>query len=133
MKTKKNNTVLSIFFMLVLFLGFTVAISSCSSDGEDESSPALVGTWINTDNSYTEIWNIGKDGSWNETSIDSFGTQYRKGTYTYDPASRTIIVSIQAKQGNNGAYTQTIFVQSLTSTTLSVICDSFGSKIFKRQ
>ena len=121
--------------MLVLVLSSAFFFSSCSKDDEESpsSTPTLVGTWVNTDNSYSETLTIGKDGSWYEKSIDSYSTQYRKGTYTYDPVSRTIIVSIQAIKGNNYAYSMTIYVQTLTSTTLSMVCDTFGSKIFKKQ
>lgn len=131
MKTKTNK-ILSLFMMLALVFSTAIAFSSCSNDDKEEESP-LVGTWVNTDNSYQDILTIGKDGSWNEKSIDSYSTQYRKGTYTYDPVSRTIIVSIQAVAGSNYAYTMTIYVQSLSTTTLSLVSDSFGSKIYKKQ
>lgn len=120
--------------MLVLVLGATLAFSSCSKDDEDNngSSSSLVGTWINTSDSKDEL-RLGSDGSWYSV-YDKNGKyeQIRKGTYSYDATSRTIIVSIQAGSGNN-AYTMTIFVQTLTSTTLAMVGDTFGSKIYAKK
>lgn len=119
--------------MLVLVLGTAFAFSSCSSDDDESDAKLLVGTWVTTKNSIHETLTIGKSGSWMWMSRGSYGTSYRKGTYTFDPESRTIIVDIQAVEGENGAYVETIFVQTLTSATLSIISDSSGSTTFRRE
>lgn len=113
---------------------FVMTFSSCSSDDESSSSSSssLVGTWVNT-NDPNDVLTIGSNGSWYAVvNKNSKWEQIRKGTYTYDASSRTIIVSIQAIPNGNSAYTMTIFVQSLSSSTLSMISDSFGSKVYKK-
>lgn len=120
--------------MLVLIIGTMIAFSSCSndSDNDNDETSLLIGTWVNTNDAKDEL-TIGSNGSWYSV-YDKNGRfeQIRKGTYSYDATSRTIIVSIQSGSGN-GAYTMTIFVQSLTSTTLAMVSDSFGSKIYQKR
>ena len=102
-----------------------VLLSSC----EDEfSASKLEGTW--EDNRI--VLQIG-ESSW-YTYYKNDNRQYRKGTYSYDKSSRTIFVSIQAVPGNNSAYTEKFFVQTLNSTTLSLMdMDDGSTYIYKKK
>ena len=119
-----KNLISKISFLVLFIVGF-VSLSSC----EDEfSASKLEGTW--EDN--TRVLQIG-ESSW-YTYLKNDSRQYRRGTYTYDKSSRTIFVSIQAVQGNNNAYTEKFFVQTLSSTTLSLMDMGDGSTyIYKKK
>lgn len=106
---------------------FTSALFFSSCDDEFSASK-LEGTW--EDN--RSVLQIG-ESSW-YTYYKNDSRQYRKGTYSYDKSSRTIFVSIQAVPGNNSAYTEKFFVQTLNSTTLSLMdMDSGSTYIYKKK
>lgn len=119
-----KNIVSKISFLLLFIVGF-ICLSSC----EDEfSASKLEGTW--EDN--TRVLQIG-ESSWHTYCKNGY-RQDRRGTYTYDKKSRTIFVSIQAVPGNNSAYTEKFFVQTLNSTTLSLMdMDDGSTYIYKRK
>lgn len=104
--------------MLLLTFSSVMFVVSCGDDNDQESQVTLTGTWRMND----RILEIGSGNSWH-TYFDntSYGPQHRYGTYSYDKTTQTIIVSIREVSGNNGAYTQTYFVQSLTSSTLALV------------
>ena len=115
-------------------------LCSCSDDDKNGSGSGpdpiknsyIVGTWVNANDPY-DILTIDANGNWTE-NYTSYPSSRRIGEYTFDESTRTIIVSVKATE-QNYAYTMTIFVQSHTSTSLSLICDTFssGSKIYKKK
>ncbi len=102
-------------------------VTSCvkSSSGND-----IVGTWQEVGNaSYPEILEIGKNGEWHEYLNGYDYASNRWGEYTYDPTSRTIVVSIRAVSGNNGAYTDLYVIQHLSESRLSLIGDRYSESV----
>ncbi len=102
--------------MLLLVATFSVTISACGGDDDEPGgdSTSIVGTWIDGDN----ILTLGQDGSYREDA--SLG-QYRIGTYSYNPSTSLMTVSVKAIEGMNSAYQRTYIVQTLTSTTLVLL------------
>lgn len=101
--------------------------TSCvkSSSGND-----IVGTWQEVGNdSYPEILEIGKNGEWHEYLNGYDYSSDRWGEYTYDSTSRTIVVSIRAVSGNNGAYTDLYVIQHLSESRLSLIGDRYSESV----
>lgn len=101
--------------------------TSCvkSSSGND-----IVGTWQEVGNdSYPEILEIGKNGEWHEYLNGYDYSSNRWGEYTYDSTSRTIVVSIRAVSGNNGAYTDLYVIQHLSESRLSLIGDRYSESV----
>lgn len=125
----KTNRILGIMIMFVMLLGITIVTTSCDKDEEIEKTSTLIGTWEANDR-FLELGS----SSWHSYLKNEYGgPQHRRGTYTYIKSSRTIIVSIPAVSGNNGAYTQSFFVQTLNSTSLSLMdLDSGSAYLFKK-
>lgn len=104
--------VLTIIAVAVLSTGLT----SCSNlDGSGGVS--IVGTWVD---GYTTM-ELGSDGSYNMTNTSMSKTQYRKGTYSYNPNLGLMTINVVAVPGKNNAYQDTYIVQTLTATTLVLI------------
>ncbi|MGN0223677.1 MAG: hypothetical protein ACI4AM_06595 [Muribaculaceae bacterium] len=107
-----------LMLLLVTTLSFTFTACSDDDDEPDNSTVAgtnsIVGKWVDGD----QILTLGKDGSYREDG--SLG-QYRIGTYSYNANAATVVVDIKAIAGNNSAYQNTYFVQTLTSTTLVLL------------
>lgn len=103
---------LTIIAVAVLSTGLT----SCSNlDGSGGVS--IVGTWVD---GYTTM-ELGSDGSYNMTNTSMNKTQYRKGTYSYNPNLGLMTINVVAVPGKNNAYQDTYIVQTLTATTLVLI------------
>lgn len=107
---KRSSKVFGILSMLLCVMMFGTLMTSCSDDDSD-NSPSIVGRWVDGDETLT----LGKDGSYR---LDSTDGQYRVGTYSYNPSTSLMVINVKAVPGMNGAYQQTLIVQTLTSTTL---------------
>ena len=102
--------------IIAILLSFT--FTACDKDNEDESDyTTIVGEW--QDGSTTLI--LGSDGSYTSInkSIPSH-TQYRRGTYSYNSKQGLLIINVKASN-ENGAYQQTLVVQTLTKSTLVLL------------
>ena len=105
---------------------FCLAISCVKSGSGND----IVGTWQEVGNaSYPEILEIGKNGEWHEYLNGYDYSSNRWGEYTYDPTSRTIVVSIRDVSGNNGAYTDLYVIQHLSESRLSLIGDRYSESV----
>lgn len=62
---------------------------------------------------------LGKDGSYKSVLSGQY-VQTRKGTYSYNKSQNLFVTNIEASK-ENGAYTETLIVQTLTSTTLVLL------------
>lgn len=103
--------------MLLLVTTFSLTFVSCGGDDDDEPDDyktSIVGTWKDSYGTIT----FGKDGSYREDGNDG---QYRIGTYSYNSNTSTVVVSVKAIAGNNNAYQNTYFIQTLTSSTLVLL------------
>lgn len=104
--------------IMVVMLGFT--FTSCGDDDELKSNASIAGNWVRGN----ETMQLGSNGSYysyygsDPTGSDS---QYRKGTYSYNPSQNLLVVNIAAVTNHNSAYTQTYIVQTLTKTTLVLL------------
>lgn len=103
-----------LMLLLVTTLSFTFTACSDDDDEPDVNQTSIVGTW---GDSYGTI-TFGKDGSYRENGNDG---QYRIGTYSYSASAATVVVDIKAIAGNNSAYQNTYFVQTLSATTLVLL------------
>lgn len=116
MYKKYFMSILAIMMVALLSLGFT----SCGDDDELKGNASIAGNWV----SGNETLQLGSSGSYysyygsNPTGSDS---QYRKGTYSYNPSQNLLVINIAAVANHNGAYTQTYIVQTLTKTTLVLL------------
>lgn len=97
-------------FILLIFC--TVTLVACGND-ELNDKASIVGTWVEGNT----VMVLGKDGSYRIDYNDSFG-QYRTGTYSYNSKQGLLVINVKAIPNQNGAYTQTLIVQNLTSTSL---------------
>lgn len=99
-----------------IFVILSVGLISCS-DQYGSGGASIVGTWV--DGSTTMV--LGSDGSYNMSNTSMSTTQYRKGTYSYNPSLGLMTINIVAVPGKNNAYQDTFIVQTLTATTLVLI------------
>lgn len=98
--------------------------TSCEKSGDGNG---IVGTWQEVGNaSYPEILEISRNGDWHTYQKDFAYASDRWGEYTYDARSGTIVVSIRAVSGNNGAYTAIYVIQHLSETRMTLICDRYS-------
>lgn len=103
--------------IIAILLSFT--FTACDKDSEDESDyTTIVGEW--QDGCTTLI--LGSDGSYTliDKSIPSH-TQYRRGSYSYNSTLGLLIIDVKAVPNENGAYQQTLIVQTLTKSTLVLL------------
>ena len=118
-KRKRFFGLLAVLMLALLSVGLV----SCSDDDDDggggsAGNAEIVGIWV--DGKKTMV--LGSDGSYNMTDT-SMGdkTQYRKGTYSYNPVQGLFALDVPAVPGQNSAYRQTYIVQTLTQTTLVLL------------
>lgn len=105
------------WLMVLLIPLFSLTITSCGDDNDEPNnqSASIVGTWVDED----VTLKLGKDGSYREDGY--MMGQYRIGTFSYNPNTSLMSVSIKAIEGMNNAYQDTYIVQNLTSTTLVLL------------
>lgn len=126
--------------LVMLCLGFYACGDPDDDDGSGGNS-GLVGTWVQEYGSgQTETVTFGRDGSYiciNYTpgmyinnKWYSASTQTRKGSYSYNEATKLLVVNIVAVSGSNGAYTRTYLVHTLDATTLVLIDSSYGDSYY---
>lgn len=101
------------FLFCFTVLAILFVATGCSDDSESDS---IVGVWKNGDTTMT----LGKDGSYLSEYNGSY-PQVRRGSYTYNPDQKLIVINVIAVAGSNGAYTETLIVQTLTSNTLVLL------------
>ena len=120
----KKNLFRLMALMMVAML--TIGFTSCSKDDDDDNSASIVGTWVDAQDYVwgTKTMILGSNGSYSSTTKDSYGTQYRNGTYSYNPTQGTMVINVKAG-AYNGAYQQTYIVQTLTAKNL-VLMDTDG-------
>lgn len=114
-RSKKLYHLLSVMLVMVL----SISMASCGSDDDDlESDNGIVGVWQDG----KEVMTLGKDGSiYLETYYVAGPAYHQKGTYSYNPDSKMMVVDIVAVPGQNSAYKATYIVQTLTSSTLVLL------------
>ena len=103
-------------FLMVSVL-FLMCVSSCSKDESQSKPNSIVGTWVRDNTTMV----LGGNGSYLSTTKDSYGTQTRRGSYSYNDAQKTLVINVPAVQGSNSAYSITLIVQTLTATNLVLI------------
>lgn len=115
---KKKSLFLSMLTIMMMAI-MSVSFGACSDNDDDSSSgSSVVGTWV----SGTTTIVFGSDGSFNltDTSIPRL-TQYRRGTYSYNPNQNLLVINVVAVAGQNGAYKDTYIVQTLNASTLVLL------------
>ncbi|MDE7387587.1 MAG: hypothetical protein K2N28_10690 [Muribaculaceae bacterium] len=113
---KKTYRFFSTILCIMLLI---VGATACSSDDDDISNSAgtsIVGKWRDG----SKVMTLGTDGSYRSDLNDKYG-QYRVGTYSYNPSNSLMTINVKAVEGQNGAYQQTLIVQTLTSSTLVLL------------
>lgn len=109
MKTKFS------YFILALLFALPFAVSSCSSNDDDDLSSDLVGTWKETDAlstalSYTVYVQFKKDGTYIEVDCFNGDADVSEGTWVRNGSTVTI-------SGGDFVKTETT-IKKLTSTSL---------------
>ena len=115
---KKKSLFLSMLTIMMVAI-MSVSFGACTdSDDDNSSGSSIVGTWV--DDTRTIVF--GSDGSYNMTdkSFPSI-TQYRRGTYSYNPNQNLLVINVVAVAGQNGAYQDTYIVQTLNASTLVLL------------
>lgn len=115
-----------IIITLVVLLGSTIAISSCSKDDNDVSSNSIVGTWSCNNHYYggSDTFTFKSNGTYTWSyrgTADWFNNE--TGNYAYDPLRSTL--TIQNKKGTTWVYV----VISLTSSSFTIM-DEDGDTYF---
>jgi len=105
--------------LLVIILVFT--FTSCDKDDDENNNidnVTIVGEWQDG----TTTLKFGSDGSYllTDRSIPTH-IQYRRGTYSYNSKQGLLSINVKAVPNENGAYQQTLIVQTLTKSTLVLL------------
>ena len=109
----KMKRFITLFISLLVLGAILFSTVGCS---EENSSDSIVGVWKNGDITMT----LGKDGSYLSEYRGNY-PQVRKGTYSYNPTQKLMVIHVMAVAGSNGAYSDTFIVQTLTETTLVLL------------
>lgn len=108
---------MSKFLKYAVFAVMAVLMVACGDDDDKSSGPSITGEWVSGD---TRLY-FGSDGSYSEDNTSSYIFQYRSGTYSYNAAQSILVLDVKASLGQNDAYTQTLIVQNLTSTSMVLL------------
>lgn len=106
-------------FQIVAVVIMSICLSSC----EKEEFDILKGTWQSTKTEGLMLYIT--DKGWHSVYTGKYSTE-RIGTYIYD-GFMTITINIEAREGSNGAYTQTLFIKELNENTLILTNDDYTS------
>lgn len=110
----------------VFFIIAILTLLSCASCIKEDDENLLVGTWKRSTNIYMKLGEDGSYYSYIDPDPYSADGQYRKGSYSYDETTKTMVIDIYAIPNHNNASTRTYYVQTLTSSTLVLLDLSNG-------
>ena len=127
---KRLNCLLAVFTLMVLCFGFSGCGDPDDDDGNGGGNSGLVGTWERSYGSgQTDILVFGRDASYQRNFHNGLYIETRKGSYSYNDATKILVINIKAVTGSNGAYTQTYIVHTLDVTKL-VLIDTDGESYY---
>lgn len=123
--------IILLFTVVTGFLFTSIVFTACSKNdtkGPGNDNVSIIGTWKKDEFGYEKM-QLGKDGSYLRTGYSAYTdgkpdfscSDYRKGTYTYNPQQGLLVVSVVAVPNHNGAYSNALIVQTLTATTLVLL------------
>ena len=103
-------------FLAVLAIGST--FNACSNDEKESDDITIAGKWADGH----KIMELGKNGSYHSYRDNGDQYSHREGNYSYNPNQSLMIVNVPASSKNgNGAYSETLIVQTLTNSTLVLL------------
>lgn len=141
---KRLNCLLAVFTLMVLCFGFSGCGDPDDDDGNGGVNSGLVGTWERRYGTYqTETLVLGRDGSYkcidymeghySKNKYYESSTDTDKGSFSYNDATKILVINITNRNGSSCSYTRTYMVHTLETTKLVLLTTDGDSYYYNRK